>query len=109
MELESYFDFLAPDDIRIKGTRVGIETVLYDHVHRGKTAEQIAAAYPHLSTAQVNATISLYKKRKEEFTRYIENWLEFGRKMRREQEQDPHFVQLRKKLREFKDSKTARA
>ncbi len=26
MQLEEYFDFLAPDYIRIKGTRVGIET-----------------------------------------------------------------------------------
>ena len=25
--MEDYFDFLSPDDIRIKGTRVGIETV----------------------------------------------------------------------------------
>jgi len=29
MELETYFDFLAPDDIRVKGTRLGIETILY--------------------------------------------------------------------------------
>jgi len=27
MELQAYFDFQNPDDIRIKGTRVGIETV----------------------------------------------------------------------------------
>ena len=26
--LESYFDFLAVDDIRFKGTRIGIETIL---------------------------------------------------------------------------------
>jgi hypothetical protein len=30
MQLEQYFDFLAPDDIRIKGHRIGIESVLYD-------------------------------------------------------------------------------
>jgi len=28
MELESYFDFLAPNDIRIAGSRIGIESVL---------------------------------------------------------------------------------
>jgi hypothetical protein len=28
MLLEDYFDFLRPDDIRVKGTRVGIETIL---------------------------------------------------------------------------------
>jgi len=32
MQLEDYFDFLEPDDIRVKGTRTGIETVLYDFI-----------------------------------------------------------------------------
>ena len=32
MQLEDYFDFLTPDDIRIKGTRIGIETVLEDYL-----------------------------------------------------------------------------
>ena len=27
MQLEDYFDFLAPNDIRIKGSRIGIELV----------------------------------------------------------------------------------
>ncbi len=31
MELNNYFDFFTPDDIRIRGTRVGIETVLEDY------------------------------------------------------------------------------
>src|SRR5581483_5102830 len=42
MQLEDYFDFQAPDDIRIKGHRIGIETVLYDYIHRHKTPEEIA-------------------------------------------------------------------
>jgi hypothetical protein len=28
MDLKDYFEFLSPDDIRLKGTRVGIEIVL---------------------------------------------------------------------------------
>ena len=32
MELESYFEFASPDEIRIKGTRMGIETVLEDYL-----------------------------------------------------------------------------
>jgi hypothetical protein len=32
MQLEDYFNFLRPDDIRVKGTRVGIETILYDFI-----------------------------------------------------------------------------
>ena len=33
MQLEDYFDFLAPDDIRIKGTCIGIEPILYEYIH----------------------------------------------------------------------------
>ena len=29
MQLEDYFDFLAADDIRLKGSRIGIESILY--------------------------------------------------------------------------------
>jgi hypothetical protein len=38
MQLEEYFDFLAPNDIRIKGTRVGIETILWDYLDLGAYA-----------------------------------------------------------------------
>ena len=34
MQLEDYFDFLAPDDIRIKGSRIGIKSVLYEYIYR---------------------------------------------------------------------------
>ncbi len=39
MGLNEYFDFLAPDDIRIKGHRIGIETVLYEYLYRERTPE----------------------------------------------------------------------
>ncbi len=28
MQLEDYFDFLSPNDIRIKNSRIGIETIM---------------------------------------------------------------------------------
>jgi hypothetical protein len=37
MGLESYFDFLAQDDVRLKGTRVGIETVLRASISFGQS------------------------------------------------------------------------
>jgi uncharacterized protein (DUF433 family) len=49
MQLEDYFDFQRPDDIRVKGTRIGIETILYDFIHRARTPEQIAQTYPSLN------------------------------------------------------------
>ena len=41
MELESYFDFVSPEEIRVKGTRIGIETVLEDYLE-GAGPEEIA-------------------------------------------------------------------
>jgi uncharacterized protein (DUF433 family) len=97
MELESYFDFLASDDIRLKGTRVGIETILYDYIHRSQPPEAIAARYPSLTLEQVYATITYYLQNREAVNAYLEDWLEHGRRMREEQEQNlpPVVVKLR--------------
>ncbi len=45
MQLEDYFDFLAPNDIRIKGTRVGIESILYEYIHRQLSPEEIVPKF----------------------------------------------------------------
>src|SRR5207249_2443987 len=82
MLLEDHFDFQAPNDIRLKGTRVGIETVLYDFIHRSKSPEQIAATYPSLTLEQVYATITYYLHNKEAVSTYLTEWLEHGRRMR---------------------------
>ncbi len=57
MRLEDYFDFLAPDDIRLKGHRIGIDDVLYYYLD-GYTPEEIAANLPTLSLEQIHATIT---------------------------------------------------
>jgi hypothetical protein len=48
MRLEDYFDFLAPDDIRLKGHRIGIDDVLYYYLE-GYAPEEIAAHLPTLT------------------------------------------------------------
>ena len=48
MKLEHYFDFLSPEDIRIKDTRVGIETILSDYLN-GCIPEEMALHYPAVS------------------------------------------------------------
>ena len=89
MELESYFDFLAPDDIRIKGTRIGIETILYEYIYRSQSSEAIAARYPSITPEQVYATLTYYLHNREAINAYLEDWLEHGRRMREEQERKP--------------------
>jgi len=59
VELESYFEFLANDAIRIAGTRVGIETVVSDY-QEGASPEEIALRYPTLTLEQIHATITFY-------------------------------------------------
>lgn len=89
MQLEDYFDFLAPDDIRLKGTRVGIETVLYDFIHRCRAPEEIATSYPSTTLEQVYATILYYLHNREQVTKYLEDWLAWGDRMREEQNRNP--------------------
>ena len=89
MELENYFEFLAPDDIRVRGTRIGIETILYDYLHRGQSPEDIAARYRSVALEQVYATITYYLHNREAVNAYLEDWLAHGRRTREAQEQNP--------------------
>ncbi|MUH00461.1 DUF433 domain-containing protein [Scytonema sp. UIC 10036] len=89
MQLEDYFDFQRPDDIRLKGTRVGIETILYDFIHRCRTPEAIVKSYPSVTLEQVYATILHYLHNKEAVSAYISNWLEWSHRMREEQRRNP--------------------
>ena len=95
MKLESYFNFLADDDIRIKGSRVGIESVLYDYIYKNESAEQIAESYPSLTLAQVYATILYYLNNRETVEKYLLDWLNFSRQIREKQVNNPPPVVLR--------------
>ena len=99
MQLEDYFDYLASDDIRLKGHRIGIESVLYEYVYRAQTAEAIASLFPSLSLDQIYATILYYLRNKEQVQAYLTAWLEHGERMRAEQVRHPTPVML--KLRRF--------
>ncbi len=73
MELENYFTFLDPDDIRVKGTRVGIETVLDDYLN-GASPEEIVARYRSLTLEQVYATLTYYLRNKTTVDAYLARW-----------------------------------
>ncbi|MBP1468924.1 DUF433 domain-containing protein [Candidatus Chloroploca sp. M-50] len=107
LNLESYFDHLAPDDIRIKGTRIGIESVLYEYVHRGQAAEAIAAHFPTLSLEQVYATILWYLRDRERLDPYLADWLAASHAAREAQERNPPPIVL--KLRQLKAARLAPA
>jgi uncharacterized protein (DUF433 family) len=105
MQLENYFNFLTPNDIRLKDSRIGIETILYEYIYRTKTPEEIAKLYPTLTLEQVYATILYYLHNKEQVTQYMAVWLDHCLKSAREQDENPPKYIF--KLRQLKAEKQA--
>jgi len=106
MQLEDYFDFQRLDDIRVKGTRIGIETILFDFIHRARTPEEIAQTYPSLNLEQVYATILYYLHNQEALSQYVANWLESSHQQWKTQQLNPTPTMLRlRKLRAEQEAK----
>ena len=97
MNLEDYFDIIEANDIRVKGTRVGIESILYDYVHREQTPEAIVDRFTSLTLEQVYATILYFLQNGAKIEAYLSDWLTFGRRKRAEQAVNDHpaLVRLR--------------
>lgn len=108
MELQDYFDFLSTDDIRIKGTRVGIETVLDDYLS-GVSPEEIVARYGTLTSEQVYATITYYLRNQKEVDEYLERWRAYTEAAWREQQRNPpEFVrELRERIQRQREALVA--
>ena len=101
MQLENYLDFLSDQDIRIEGTRIGIETVLEDFLE-GASPEEIVVRYPNLTLEQIYAVITYYLANRAEIDAYMAE----GRRMIEEaaqmQDKNPPAVILR--LRRLKEA-----
>jgi len=89
MELKDYFNFLAANDIRLKGHRIGIETILFDYFDQGLSAEEIALRYPTLSLEQIHATLAYYWRHQTEIDAYLQLVREHEDRMICEQERHP--------------------
>jgi uncharacterized protein (DUF433 family) len=70
MQLEDYFEFLSPDDIRIRRHRIGIEDVLSYYLE-GYSAEEIAANFATLTQEEVHATITYYLHNRADVDAYL--------------------------------------
>ena len=100
--LEDNFAFLAENDIRIKGTRVGIETILYEYIHNSKTPVAILDHYYTLTLEQIYATILYYLQNQEAVGAYLDDYLKYCQTAREEYEKNlpPVVVRLRKLIAE---------
>jgi len=87
--IKGNFDFLSEDDIRIKGTRIGIEAVLYDALYLSQTPEEIVQSFDFLTLEQVYATILYYLQNPEKIGGYLANNLQYSQILREEYEKNP--------------------
>ncbi len=87
--IEDNFDFLSENEIRIKGTRIGIETVLYESLHLSQTPEDIVDNYPTLRLEEVYATILYYLQNPIKIGSYLADKLQFSQILREEYEKNP--------------------
>ena len=99
MELESYFDFIQEDIIRIKGNRIDIEIVLEDYLE-GASPEEILLRYPTLNLEKIHATILYYLAKKEEVEVYLERVRQLDEEAEQEQRLNPlpFVVELRERF-----------
>lgn len=73
MHIEDYFDFVSADEIRLRGTRVGIEAVLSEYL-AGGLPEEIVLNYPPLTLEQVHAVITYYLGHRSVVDQYLARW-----------------------------------
>ena len=108
MQLEDYFDFLAPDDIRIKGSRIGIETILLYFLEEGWTPEYIASQFRTITLEEVYATILYYLHTQPAVQAYLDDYVEYCRKSEEEALKNP--TPLQRKLQQlFAEHETAKS
>ncbi len=70
MEPKDHLEFAGPDEIRIKGHRIGLEHVV-NLYQGGYTAEQIAEELPRLPREKIGAAIGYYLTHKAEVDAYL--------------------------------------
>jgi uncharacterized protein (DUF433 family) len=84
MQLEDYFEFLGPNEIKIKGHRIWLEHVLYEYLHRDMTLEELVDRFDTLTKEQILAVLLYYHHNKDAMDKYMTEWLEYCRRSREE-------------------------
>lgn len=82
--MNDYFEVLPSGMIRIKGTHVGIESVLAAHLYQKQTPEQLESLFPMLTHDQIQASLELYAHQQALIDAYLGAWLTNERSARRD-------------------------
>ena len=99
MQLEDYFEFLGPNEIKIKGHRIWLENVLYEYLYRDMTLEELGKRFETLTKEDILAVLLYYHHNKEAIDKYMADWLEYCRKSREENmRQNPEWYARMRRL-----------
>lgn len=71
LQVAALLDILAPDDVRIRGHRLGLEHLVFAF-NRGETAEEIVQRFPGVDLRTVYTLIAYYLTYRAEIDHYIE-------------------------------------
>ena len=102
MQLEDYFEFIEPNYIRIKGHRIGIESIISKYL-AGQTPEDISRHYDTLRLVDIYATITYYLQNKEVVDAYLQRTEQLIADDKARSDANPSLVVLR--LRALRDDR----
>lgn len=105
MQLEDYFEFVSADEIRLRGSRIGIEAILSEY-QEGALPEEIALNYPPITLEQVHAAITYFLSHRTDMEDYLSRWTARGEQGLRQQGQTHSVVMDR--LAQVRRSRTHR-
>src|SRR5262245_44451094 len=88
MNVEDYLEF-EDDEIKIKGHRIYLQHVLFEHINRRQSVEQLVERFPTLTLEEIYAVLLYYQHNKAKCEKYLATILEHEQMMRDQQEADP--------------------
>ena len=110
MQLEDYFDFLGPNEIKIKDHRIWMEHILEEYLFREMTVEELVERFDTLTKEQILAALLYYHHNKDAMDKYMADHLEYCRKSREEDmKRRPEFYEKMRRLLEEQRAKQQRS
>lgn len=100
MDLAAYFDFVSPNDIRIIGSRIGIQAVLYEIYPPLAHAGADRRALQDIAPGSGLRDYPLLLVHKEPLDAYMAAWLERDEQAWAAQEQNPCSREFQERVRQ---------
>jgi uncharacterized protein (DUF433 family) len=92
LQPDRYLDVRGENDVRIAGTRVGLEHVL-EAYRAGAAPEALAIEFPSVTLEQVHGVIAYYLRHRVEVDQYLQAWHRSSLTRQREPQEVPAVVE----------------